>query len=104
MSSALVRSWLNTLSCAMDIDHSRPHRARPKPRTKSENYRLFRRILRQVISALAELTPTDERAKVIRGDSAMTIAAMPASSVDLVLSSPPYANAIDYPRAHKFSE
>jgi hypothetical protein len=104
ISSVIVRKWPNTLSCAMDIDHSRPHRVRPRPRSKAKSYQLFERVLRQVFEALAENASSAEEAVVIQGDSAVALRRMPAKSVDLILTSPPYANAIDYPRAHKFSE
>jgi DNA modification methylase len=104
ISSAIVRKWPNTISCAMDIDHSRPHRARPKPRTVTKNYELFRRILRQMFSTLSALPRSKDEAIVTRSDSAETLGGMPGKTIDLVLSSPPYVNAIDYPRAHKFSE
>ena len=104
ISSTIVRKWPNTLSCAMDIDHSRPHRVRALARTKTQSYQLFERILRQVFEALGENVSSAQEAKVVRGDSAATLGQMPQKSVDLILSSPPYVNAIDYPRAHKFAE
>lgn len=105
ISSAIIRKWPNTLSLAMDIDHSRPHRVEPVRTEISDEFKLFRRILRWVVSALGRRTQNwDTVGTVIQGDSSEVLTTLEAGAADLVLTSPPYVNAIDYPRAHKFAE
>jgi DNA modification methylase len=57
--------------------------------------------LRKNLSSIAELKPGNNIVATISGDARM----MPfkENAVDLIVTSPPYANAIDYMRAHKFS-
>ena len=108
ISSAIVRKWPSTLSRAMDIDHSRPHRSHPVHRTVRQQFKLFRRVLTEVVQCLKGMVPVSARwlheGEVLEGNCVDTITTLPAGSVDLILTSPPYVNAIDYPRAHKFSE
>jgi len=108
ISSAIVRKWPNTLSRAMDIDHSRPHRGNPERTTIAQQFKLFRRVFTDVLNGLKAMVPTmqnwDHSAEVIEGDCVGSIGTLPPNSVGLVLTSPPYVDAIDYPRAHKFSE
>jgi DNA modification methylase len=88
-------------SLAMDLSHSRPHkkflRAPIKPFTR------FVSAVETVVSncpqrGLAALGPTS----VVRHGDARNLD-LDAGSIDLVLSSPPYLNAIDYIRCSKFS-
>ena len=62
----------------------------------------------QVVQSLKSMVPVTARSlhdgEVLEGNCLDTITTLPARSVDLILTSPPYVNAIDYPRAHKFSE
>ena len=109
ISSAIIRKWPNTLSYAMDIDHSRPHRPRcPREQTIEEQFYLFDRILTRVRDAVLEIQKTlaivDSSATIIEGDVVHELANLDSDSVEFVLTSPPYLNAIDYPRAHKFSQ
>ena len=49
LSSSIIRKWPNTLSYAMDIDHSRPHKPRGvEPHSIQKQFALFRRILTHV--------------------------------------------------------
>ena len=108
ISSAIVRKWPNTLSLAMDIDHSRPHRAEPEITEIPEQFDLFRRVFRTTMRVLMDLaersTSWPNESSMIEGKSEEEMLSMDAESVDLILTSPPYVNAIDYPRSHKFSE
>jgi hypothetical protein len=86
-------------SLAHDVSHSRPHRV-----MTTSNYQVldgFRRSLRQVRERL-KLTPTKSSVKASIGD-ARKPNRVRAASVDMVLTSPPYLNAIDYMRGHKLS-
>jgi DNA modification methylase len=92
----------------MDIDHSRPHRGDPTRTTISQQFALFRRIFTDVVTSLEKMVPTmkswDGVAQLIEDDCVAGLQSLPPNSIGLVLTSPPYVDAIDYPRAHKFSE
>jgi DNA modification methylase len=87
------------VSMARDLAHTRPHLDKNKvPRSALDEY--VQRLNRS-IRGMAELAQTNIPALIIAGDArAMPLA---SESVHLVVTSPPYANAIDYMRAHKFS-
>jgi DNA modification methylase len=87
------------VSLARDLAHSRPHKVEDKK--IPDAFDLFGERARKIVPAVAAL-PADAHPPVVAlADSrAMPV---PAESVDLVVTSPPYANAIDYVRAHKFS-
>lgn len=88
-------------SRAMDLSHSRPHRAFENAPVKP-----FNRFLAAVNMVAANCPHSDSRENgpdttVIQGDARdMSVA---SNSIDLVLTSPPYLNAIDYMRCSKFS-
>ena len=98
--SATIVTKSGGVSRARDLAHSRPHRVADKrPRSP---FHMFENQVRQAARAFAE-TPS------MGGASGAFVAAdsrrLPLSdnSVDLIVTSPPYANALDYMRAHKFS-
>ena len=108
ISSAIIRKWPNTLSYAMDVDHSRPHKPRcAKAQTINEQFILFDRILvrlRNVVLHVQEaLSSVDSSVMIFEDDALHRLSKLDSNSVEFVLTSPPYLNAIDYPRAHKFS-
>ena len=85
-------------SLAADTSHSRPHRV-----VTESNYDVYRGFESSVASLKKLL---DERSivgpvEVRRGDARALD--LPDLSVDLVITSPPYLNAIDYLRGHKMS-
>jgi hypothetical protein len=88
-------------SLAMDLSHSRPHlvfaRAPVKP---------FRRFLDGVDVVVANCPQSGATAlgppAVVRSGDARSLG-VEAASIDLVLTSPPYLNGIDYLRCSKFS-
>jgi DNA modification methylase len=86
-------------SIARDTSHSRPHRVFFN--NDFDVYRGFLQSVRQLASRLhpAKLLST---ASVRYGDS-RRLDEVPAASVDLVITSPPYLNAIDYLRGHRLS-
>nr|VFJ67744.1 MAG: hypothetical protein BECKDK2373C_GA0170839_11694 [Candidatus Kentron sp. DK] len=86
-------------SLARDTAHSRPHR------TITENnfdiYKALPGSLKHVLSALqADRIKTD--VKIHRGD-ARKMEHIHDCSVDCIVTSPPYLNAIDYMRGHRLS-
>jgi DNA modification methylase len=86
-------------SLARDVSHSRPHKVQ-----ESSDYDViegFRRSVRQVIGFLEEAYPV-QNASVKCGD-ARNLRLVADASIDLVVTSPPYLNAIDYLRGHKLS-
>ena len=108
ISSCIIRKWPNTLSHAMDIDHSRPHRPHVlRTQPINDQFALFRRVLGQVNDTILgiqeSLSSVDSVANILEGDSFTLLSALDSDSIEFVLTSPPYLNAIDYPRAHKFS-
>jgi hypothetical protein len=85
-------------SLARDTSHSRPHRV-----TTKSDYSVFlgfERSLKTVRKRLAEISQKGE-ARVQIGDARNLNLAN--QSVDAVLTSPPYLNAIDYMRGHRLS-
>jgi len=98
--SAIIITKSGGVSLARDLAHTRPHRVQDKtPRSAFEEYR--RRLSRN-LNSLKSLTLGGGRAEVVCSDARAL--SLRDSSVDLIVTSPPYAsNAIDYMRAHKFS-
>lgn len=85
-------------SLARDVSHSRPHRvASDSDYDVFDGFRRSLRSLRRLL--LAE--PPKRGVAVQIGDARRL--AVRAESVDLVLTSPPYLNAIDYLRGHRFA-
>ncbi len=98
--SSVIVTKSGGVSMARDLAHSRPHRVDSKvPRSA---VRMFAAQLRQAALAMEQARDNaGGTSTVIAGDSRRLPLA--ADSVDLIVTSPPYANAIDYMRAHKFS-
>lgn len=88
------------VSRARDLAHTRPHRVSDKvPRRPIP---LFANLVARAADAYGSI---DRDAvgdcRVVDGDARSL--PLPDCSVDLIVTSPPYANALDYMRAHKFS-
>jgi tRNA G10 N-methylase Trm11 len=88
-------------SRAMDLTHSRPHRAFERAPRKPFSH--FVRSVAVVLNGCAEASGSARvpRASIRRGD--VRRIAVPDASIDLVVTSPPYLNAIDYLRTSKFA-
>jgi hypothetical protein len=85
-------------SLAWDVSHSRPHRV-----SLENDYE----VMPEFVKAAREIERRtkgsfDGHALVERGD-ARALSAVPDNSVDLVITSPPYLNAIDYLRGHRLA-
>ena len=113
LSAAIIAKWPNTLSYAMDVDHTRPHRVVQRFTASRVLDTYFRRVDRTIasLSLLRELYE-DAGVTATLGESARVLyphdARMEATSIEpesqaLVVTSPPYFNAVDYPRAHRLS-
>ncbi len=109
--SSIIVTKSGGVSMARDLAHSRPHRVDGKvPRDAIEQFQA--RVRKNIRSIARLLRPAAAAAhfvgarvgtcpQVRRGDARQL--PLEDASVDLVVTSPPYANAIDYMRAHKFS-
>jgi tRNA G10 N-methylase Trm11 len=85
-------------SLARDTSHSRPHRVATK--SKFEVIPSFQKSVSYVCRLLAA-SPPKGRTKVRVGDARSL--KVRAGSVDAVITSPPYLNAIDYMRGHRLT-
>lgn len=98
--SRLIITKSTGASLAMDLAHSRPHREYTRAPIKP-----FERFLSAVKVVADNCLPHKGRigpnVKVRQGDARRL--QIKRASIDLVLTSPPYLNAIDYMRCSKFS-
>jgi len=101
-SSVIIAKGPSTVANALDIAHSRAHHiVRQKPPDVRARFEArFARALRG-LAEFQEAARSEMRSVVLGADAR----ALPVRGrfVDLVLTSPPYVTAIEYPRAHKFS-
>jgi DNA modification methylase len=86
-------------SLAWDVSHSRPHKTR-----LSNDYDVMGGFLEQAKRLDKLLDGRDLKcgASAYRGDC-RNLKRLESNSIDAVITSPPYLNAIDYLRGHKFS-
>jgi DNA modification methylase len=113
LSASIISKWPNTLSYAMDIDHTRPHRQIQKFHLGRvlETYltRFDRTIgclgsLHEAYGNAGITANLPDLARVIcPHDARLELPDVTAESQSLVITSPPYFNAVDYPRAHRMS-
>ncbi len=98
--SSVIITKSGGVSLARDLAHSRPHRVEDK--VPKNALKMFSSQLERTVKAIREIEFLPKgNATVIPGDCrALPI---PSASIDLIVTSPPYANAIDYMRANKFS-
>lgn len=86
-------------SLASDVSHSRPHRTRTT--NDYDVYAGFKLAARNISKALSE-SATRADASVGLGD-ARELSTVRENSVGMVVTSPPYLNAIDYLRGHRLA-
>lgn len=86
-------------SLARDVSHSRPHRVRD-----NNDFPVLEEFVRSAHVLARRLTaePPPRNATITLGD-ARQLTAVSACSVDAVITSPPYLNAIDYMRGHRLA-
>lgn len=87
-------------SLAQDTSHSRPHKV-----ATTSTYDVMRGFAQSVIMVrrrLASILGRSGSARVAMGD-ARSLSIVADNSVDAVMTSPPYLNAIDYLRGHRLS-
>jgi len=99
--SRLIISKQSGASRAMDLSHSRPHRAfKTAPEKPFDKF--LPSVERVVTNGIDKQSTERGPAPTIKVGDARHLP-LPNKSVDLVLTSPPYLNAIDYIRCSKFS-
>jgi len=86
-------------SLARDVSHSRPHRA-----ISNNVFSVMEGFLRSAtqLAKRLETIPLDSLTDV-RQEDARDLASIATASIDAVLTSPPYLNAINYLRGHRLS-
>jgi len=119
--SSVIITKTGGVSLALDLAHTRPHKARTvfsrdgkllvgdENETRRHHIKTLRsplnefdKKLKQNLRGVIQKAPSDHLPSINYG-SALSLA-LASNSVDLIVTSPPYAsNAIDYMRAHKFS-
>jgi hypothetical protein len=97
--SRIIVTKKSAASLAADTSHSRPHRVAVE--SNFEVFEGFERSVRALRKRVAGI-PNVGTAVIAHGD-ARRLNALSDLSVDAVLTSPPYLNAIDYMRGHRLS-
>ena len=99
--SRMVITKSDGVSLAMDVSHSRPHKV--YTRSPRRPFEQFPEEIERIVRSAPFKTSTGgfPRARVFRGDARKMW--LPSESVDLVITSPPYLNAIDYLRGHRLA-
>ena len=101
MFSSTIIAKSGGVSLARDLAHTRPHRDLGKK--PGSTFVEFAKRLERAAASMSKSGPHGAGEAEIREATAEDTG-LPSASVDLVVTSPPYANnAIDYMRAHKFS-
>lgn len=98
--SRLIITKQASASLAGDVAHSRPHRV--LNRRPIRPFGTFLSSVRKVLMAAPFRVDTRRPQAVVQVGDARQLP-LCASSIDMVITSPPYLNAIDYLRGHKFS-
>jgi DNA modification methylase len=101
-SALIITKSSTSVANVRDLAHSRPHRV--EPRRTPDVPRAFQQRLARLRRGILDFGRRCDPSTSLRivGDDARRLP-LEDASVDLVFTSPPYVNAIDYPRAHKFS-
>jgi DNA modification methylase len=98
--SSIIISKSGGVTLGRDLAHTRPHRVNDK--IPKSAFTEFQKKINKVISTLTYSDNFSTRV-VLQSSNAKQLP-LPSNSIDLIVTSPPYANnAIDYMRAHKFS-
>ncbi len=98
--SSIIITKSGGVSLAYDLAHTRPHRLENKP--YKDTIRVFEQRLAKSAALLSQLPANGKDVEIQRLDCREPLP-LKENSIQLIVTSPPYANAIDYMRAHKFS-
>ena len=97
--SRIIVSKERMASLARDTSHSRPHKV-----AEANDFDVHAGFLRAARHVAARLDPGRIRGRAdVRLGDARTLDDVEDASIDLVLTSPPYLNAIDYLRGHRLA-
>lgn len=97
--SSIIVTKSGGVSLARDLAHTRPHKDETKiPKSALEQF-LFK--LSKSTKGVSEMSLGSQPPIIQRADCRFL--PLKNETVDCIVTSPPYANAIDYMRAHKFS-
>lgn len=97
--SRIIVTKKQAASLAQDTSHSRPHRVALE--SDYDVFKGFEKSFRSVRKQVVAI-PIQGSANIQQGD-ARNMAMVADESIDAVLTSPPYLNAIDYMRGHRLS-
>ncbi|MGB3291916.1 MAG: hypothetical protein WBB01_02870 [Phormidesmis sp.] len=97
--SRLIIAKQASASRAMDIAHSRPHLV--LNREPIRPYECFLSAVERVLCARDEVQYAGPTPSLSQGDAREL--PLESETIDLAITSPPYLNAIDYLRGHKFT-
>jgi len=97
--SSIIVTKSGGVSLARDLAHSRPHL--DKTKTPKNAIDEFSKKIRKNLKSIEKLPHNISGTLVINGDTRYL--PIGSNQIDLIVTSPPFANAIDYMRAHKFS-
>ncbi len=97
--SRLIISKTTGASLAGDLPHSRPHKVR-----ESNDFDVLTEFLRSctALSKIVEQQRPAGKVSIGLGD-ARNLKSVPDAFVSAIITSPPYLNALDYMRGHKFT-
>lgn len=99
--SSLVISRGSGVSLALDLARSRPHRSKSKQPRMPLEFWSYKSAAFTKFYLSNRLGPSAGATEIELGDARQTD--LPDGSIDAVVTSPPYINAIDYIRTSKFS-
>ena len=98
--SSIIITKSGGVSRAYDLAHTRPHLLEGKP--YKDAIKVFEVRLNKSAALLSQLPSNGKDVEIQQYDCRRRLP-LADDSVQLIVTSPPYANAIDYMRAHKFS-
>ncbi len=99
--SKLIIAKARGASWAMDLSHSRPHKVIDKPAFRP--LPAFEKAVKSILDNLPFTNAHGFLPKITIKQGDARSLPLEQSSVDMVITSPPYLNAIDYMRCSKFS-
>jgi len=98
--SSIIITKSGGVSLAYDLAHTRPHLLEGKP--YKDAIKVFEARLGKCAALLSQLPSNGKDVEIQQHDCRRRLP-LADDAVQLIVTSPPYANAIDYMRAHKFS-
>ncbi len=97
--SRLIITSKPKISLARDTAHSRPHKVITE--NDFDIMAHYEKSVQHVITSLQRIDPKTDAE--IHLSCAKNMVSIPDNTIDAIITSPPYLNAIDYLRGHKFS-